>query len=108
MSNFEKYLCTLPKDKYHELIMERIERLNTEQHVIAMAREDERLTRSKLLDKLDSNDPDVNQMVFDSLRDMVKDECEHGRSYVKRCIACAEIDHTMFPELFDEDGEPIE
>lgn len=103
---FETYLAGLDDEQYDVLVQERIARLNDEQKVVALAREGQRKERAKLISKLaDPNaNEDVHEIVFDALRDMDGDECEHGRSYVKHCIACGEMDHLMFPELFDEDG----
>jgi hypothetical protein len=105
---FEKYLASLTDEEYDRLVTERISRLNDEEQLIAKIRESQKKKRAKLISLLTDADPDVHEMVFDSLRDMDGDECEHGRSYVKNCIACGKIDHTMFPELFDEDGFHIE
>lgn len=103
---FEKYLENLTNDQYDALLQERIQRLGPDEQLLAQAREADRKTRFKLIEKLaDPNaDEDVHHMVFNALRDMDGDECEHGRSYAKHCLACGKIDHTMFPELFDEDG----
>jgi len=101
---FESYLAHLPDEEYDRLVAERISRLNDEQKAIANVRESQRKDRAKLIAKLVDPNPEVHEMVFDALRDMDGDECEHGRHYVKHCIACGEIDHKMFPELFDEDG----
>ena len=101
---FENYLAGLSDEEYDRLVSERIGRLNDEQKIVALARESQRKYRAKLITKLAEPDEDVHEMVFDALRDMDGDACEHGRSYVKNCIACGEIDHAMFPELFDEDG----
>lgn len=107
---FESHLATLDDEQYDALIAERIERLNPEQKLMALAREGKRKERVKLISKLaDPNaDEDTHEMVFNALRDMDGDECEHNRSYVKHCLACGEMDHLMFPELFDEDGFSIE
>lgn len=101
---FIQYMESLDDEQYDALVQERIQRLNPEQQAIAQAREVRRHERSKLYIKLLDPDPDVQQSVFDALRDMDDPECEHGRHYVKHCIACGEIDHLMFPELYDEDG----
>lgn len=103
---FESHLATLDEEQYSALVQERISRLGPEEQLLAQARESQRKVRQKLIDKLaDPNaDEDVHHMVFDALRDMDGDGCEHGRSYAKHCLACGKIDHTMFPELFDEDG----
>lgn len=101
---FENYLAGLSEDDYDRLVAERIERLNDEQKTIAKVRESQRKERARLIGLLADADPDVHEMVFDTLRDMDGDECEHGRHYVKHCIACGQMDHLMFPELFDEDG----
>lgn len=105
---FERYLEGLSEEEYDKLIQERIGRLNDEQKVIAQAREGQRKYRAKLIAKLVDPDPEVHEMVFNALRDMDGDECEHGRHYVKHCLACGEMDHLMFPELFDEDGFHIQ
>lgn len=107
---FTSYLENLNNDQYDALIQERIQRLNAEQQTLMQAREVQRKERFKLISKLSdpNSDEDTHQMVFDALLDMDGDACEHGRSYVKHCVACGEIDHAMFPELFDEDGFPIE
>ncbi len=105
---FETYLESLSNDEYDKLIQERIGRLNPEQQAIMQKREAQRKERFKLINKLTDPDPDVHEMVFNALRDMDGDDCEHGRSYCKHCIACGQIDHAMFPELFDEDGFHIE
>lgn len=108
--DFSSYLENLNNEQYDALIQERIQRLNAEQQTLMQAREVQRKERFKLISKLsDPNaDEDVHHMVFNSLRDIDGDECEHGRSYVKHCLACGEIDHAMFPELFDEDGFDLE
>lgn len=107
---FETYLEGLTNDQYDALIQERIQRLNPEQQVIAQTRETQRKYRFTLIQKLaDPNaSEDTHEMVFNALRDMDGDECEHGRSYAKHCFPCGEMDHLMFPELFDEDGFHIE
>ncbi len=101
---FEKYLESLSSEEYDKLIQERIGRLDTEQQAIMQVREVQRKARAQLIAKLSDPDPDTHEMVFDALRDMDGDECEHGRHWVKHCLACGKIDHAMFPELFDEDG----
>ena len=107
---FESHLENLNNDQYDALIQERIQRLNAEQQLLVQAREVQRKVRFQLIAKLPAAnaDEDVHQLVFDYLRGMDEVECEHGRSYVKHCIACSEIDHIMFPELWDEDGILIE
>jgi hypothetical protein len=107
---FEEYLSHLTNEQYDVLIQERIARLNPEQQKVALAREAQRKVRFKLIEKLASPDAneDTHEMVFDALRDMDGDECEHGRHYVKHCIACGEMDGLMFPELFDKDGFHLE
>ncbi len=105
---FENYLASLGEEDYDRLVAERIERLNDEQKVIAKTRDSQRKERARLIGLLADADPDVHEMVFDSLRDMDGYECEHGRSHAKHCLACGEMDHLMFPELFDEDGFHIE
>lgn len=103
---FESYIATLDEEQYSALVQERIARLTPDEQVIAQARESKRKDRQKLIDKLaDPNaTEETHEMVFDALRDMDGDTCEHDRSYASHCLACGKMDHTMFPELFDEDG----
>lgn len=108
VKEFETYLESLSEEEYDKLMQERISRLSNEQQAIMRVREVQRKDRAKLIHKLSDPDPDVHEMVFNALRDMDGDECEHQRSYCKHCLACGEIDHAMFPELFDEDGFRIE
>lgn len=102
--DFTKYLEGLSDEEYDKLIQERMTRLDDEQKLIMQEREVQRKARAKLIAKLSDPDPDTHEMVFDALRDMDGDECEHGRNWAKHCLACGKIDHLMFPELFDEDG----
>jgi len=103
---FEDWLSHLTNDQYDALIQERMVRLNDEQRTIVQAREDRRKERAKLYDKLNDPDPEVRKQVLDTIMEGEGHHCEHGRSWVKHCIACGHIDHAMFPELFDEDGLP--
>lgn len=105
---FEKYIMSLSDSEYDLFISERIARLDEEEKTIALAREEQKKIRFELIKKLVSTNEEVHQHVFNMLRDMETDECEHGRSYVKHCHDCGKIDHKMFPELFDEDGYSIE
>jgi hypothetical protein len=109
-SEYEEFLAHLTSEQYDALVQERIARLDPEDQKIIQAREVKRKERFRLLDKLshpDANE-DTHEMVFNALRDMDDDRCEHDRSYCKNCMDCGEIDHKMFPELFDEYGERIE
>jgi hypothetical protein len=91
------------------MLQERIAKLNPEQQVLAQAREVKRKYRSGLIKKLADPNEDVQEMVFNALRDVDSgNSCEHDRSYCKHCIACGEIDYLMFPELFDEEGFKID
>jgi hypothetical protein len=103
---FETYLTGLTNDQYDALMQERIARLAPEEQLLAQARESQRKDRFKLFEKLiePNADENVHHMVFDILRDMERDTCEHGRANAKPCLACGKMDHIMFPELFDEDG----
>ncbi len=88
---------------------ERLARLNTEQKEIVLKRNKKIQARSNLIDQIAlSKDSDVHQHIFDQLRDMEDDECEHGRAYIKHCLECGKIDHLLYPEYFDEDGFRIE
>lgn len=105
---YEKWLTSLNDNEYDILIQERIARLEGESLQIAQAREDRRKERRKLYHKLNDPDPEVRRAVMKQIMDGEGHECEHGRSWVKHCLACGEMDHIMFPELFDKDGFPIE
>ncbi len=96
----------LTDEEFELLVQERIAKLNSEQQVIAQAREVKRKEQMRLVHKLAaSTEPDVHEMIFNALRDMDNsDNCEHGRSYVQHCFGCGAIDYIMFPELFDENG----
>lgn len=102
---FEDYLANLSEEEYDSFIKERISHLNDEQQAIMHVRESKRKDRAKLIAKLaTSSSVEVHEAIFNALREIDGDECEHGRHYVKHCLACGAIDHAMFPELFDEDG----
>jgi hypothetical protein len=103
---FEDYLLHLSGESYTALIAERIGRLTGAQKNIALDRESKREVRFQLINKL--ADPNLFEEVLEELRKLDGDACEHGRSYVKHCYACGEIDHLMFPELFDKNGDSIE
>lgn len=107
-SEFEEYLTRLNHDQYDALIQERLLRLNEEQQALVQAREIRRKERAKLYHKLNDPDSQVRQEVLSVLMEGEGHECEHGRSWVKHCLACGSIDHLMFPELFDEDGLPLQ
>jgi hypothetical protein len=108
-SQYEEYLSQLTDEQYGALIQERAARLNKEQQAIIQYREVQRKYRYQLILKACGEDAteDDHEAIYDALKDE-SDNCEHGRSYCKHCTACAEIDHLMFPELFDEDGERLE
>jgi hypothetical protein len=104
-SEFEEWLSSLDDHQYDDLMQERIARLNPEQQAIMQAREVKRMERFRLIREVhESKDEEAHERLVDALRDNDGSNCEHGRSYVKHCIACGEIDHLMFPELFDKDG----
>ena len=107
---FEVYIAKLSRSEYRALVNERISRLNPEQQAIAIAREKRKEDQYELISKLmdeATNTPENNHLIADALRDH-SDRCEHDRSIWKSCMECAKIDHIMFPELFDEDGENVE
>ena len=86
---------------------ERLARLNDSQRDIVLKREEKKTIRLGLIARLKENDPDVHEMVFNALQNLDDDMCEHDRSIWSNCLACAEIDHLLFPELYDEDGIKI-
>lgn len=107
---FEEHLSHLTNDEYSSLIQERLSRLAPEQQVIVQAREVLRKERLELIESLThpNEDENLHERVFNALRNLHTDNCEHGRSYVKHCIQCAEIDYLMWPEMFDEMGNRLE
>lgn len=105
---YETWLSNLNEEQYDALIQERISRLSGENLQIAQARDGRRKERRKLYDKLNDPDPKVRKEIMNQIMAGEGHECEHGRSWVKHCLACGEMDHIMFPELFDEDGFPLE
>jgi hypothetical protein len=108
-SEFEDEISHLTDEQYDAFIQERIARLSPEQQIIAQAREVKRQERFLLIQKLtESKDEEAHERFLDALRDTGNLNCEHGRSYCKHCIACGEMDHRMFPELFNEDGFRID
>jgi hypothetical protein len=94
----------------HKLVSyeERLARLDDKQQAIVMKRQEESAARSIVIAKLFDADPEVHEHAFNTLRDMTPDMCEHDRSIWSPCMACAEIDHLMYPEVFNEFGEKIE
>ena len=83
---------------------ERLARLNDEQRAIVLKREEKRAIRLGLVARLKENDPDVHEMVFNALKNMDDDMCEHDRPVWDDCLACGQINYLLFPELYDEDG----
>lgn len=108
-SEYEEYLSHLTNEQYDALIQQRIARLNVEQQAIVQEREVQRKYRHALMMKASSPDAteEDQEAVYNALRDGTN-SCEHGRPNCKPCMACGEIDHLMFPELFDEYGERIQ
>ena len=106
---FEGYLVTLSDTEYDLLIEERISRLNVEQQIIAYARENKRKEMHKLFLKLEEENllEEERAKILLSFGSFSQSNCEHGRSYCKNCIACAEIDHIMLPEVYNENGDRI-
>lgn len=104
-TEFEEQLSHLTNEQYDALVKERIARLNPEQQVIANAREVKRQERFKLINKAfgPGGTEEDHEHLYNVLRDGT-DACEHGRSICKHCIACGEMDHIMWPELYDDDG----
>lgn len=106
---FEDYMIELSEDQYDSLIQERIARLNPTQKAVALKREEERKMRAKLRTKAaECETEDERQHIYDVMLDIDAQECAHGRHWCKPCSACIEIDHLMFPEFHDEDGDDIE
>lgn len=85
----------------------RLSKLNSKQLKIVEKREKEKDKRLLLINKLNVPKPDVQQFLFDYLKDLVEDMCEHGRSMDSSCFACVEIEQLLYPDMF-EDGYPID
>lgn len=94
----------------HERISfeERLARLNKEQQAIVIERQEKSARMDILIAKMSDPDPDVHEGIFNAMRDMYPGMCEHDRPSCKHCIECADIDHLMYPEVFNEFGEYIE
>lgn len=108
-TQFEESISQLTNEQYDALIQERMARLNPEQLVIVRTREVKKKERFEIIKKLaSSQDEEAHERLLDALRDGDDFNCEHGRSYAKHCGLCGQIDHLMFPELFNEDGFRIE
>src|SRR5580698_7943686 len=80
----------------------RLANLNAEQRSIVECRLEKDKERSKLIAMIKDNDEEIYEKVFNALRDMHSDNCEHNRSIWKNCIVCNEIDILLFPELYDK------
>lgn len=106
---FEDYLVSLSEEDYDKLMQERIARLSPENQTIMQAREIKRKKTAWLIDQArkDPANDELQHKVFDQILDMQEDYCEHERSTWSNCIACGELDHAMFPELFNESGEHL-
>ncbi len=106
---FEDYLVSLSEEDYDKLIQERIAKLSPKDQLILQAREVKRKKTAQLIDQArkDPTNSELQHRVFDHILDMQEDYCEHDRSTWSTCIACGELDHAMFPELFDEYGERL-
>lgn len=61
-----------------------------------------------LLDALAVNDKIECARLANELDRLIPATCEHGRSVYLSCIACTEIEKTLFPEAYDADGNRIE
>lgn len=107
---FEDYLVRLSEEDYNKLIQERIGKLDPKDQIILQAREVKRKKTKQLIDQAmkDPTNSDLQHKVFDHFLEMREDYCEHGRSVYSHCIACGELDHAIFPELYDEYGDPLE
>ncbi len=89
--------------------LENIGKLDTEDQAVAYRWEREREERSKLYDQIEviskKNNPEEWEELMDKLRG--PSHCEHGRSWASNCMACEEIERTLFPDMFppeeDED-----
>jgi len=83
---------------------ERLANLNSEQRSIVEKRLEKDKERSKLVAMIDVGDEETFERVFNALRDMYSDYCEHRRCVWTNCIACSEIEMLLYPELYDKNG----
>lgn len=81
---------------------ERLANLNFEQRSIIEARIEKNKERAKLVAMIEVGNEETYEKIFNALRDMEQDNCEHNRPIWKSCIACNEIEMLLFPELYSD------
>jgi hypothetical protein len=106
---FENYLISLTDEQHDILVQERIARLDPNQQLLAQERELQKKYQLQLMKKAVSSEAteDDQEAIYNALREGT-DYCEHMVSIHKHCFDCGKIDHTMFPELFNEFGDRIQ
>lgn len=62
----------------------------------------------QILDALATNDQEAVHRLTLELDALIPVTCEHGHSVYLSCMACADIERTLFPEAFDADGNRID
>jgi hypothetical protein len=78
------------------------DKLTPEQQKVVIHKQERADERAKLVALLIDPDIDNQQRVFNSLRDMQSDYCEHGYNVWRFCNECEDIDRVLYPELFDQ------
>jgi hypothetical protein len=61
-----------------------------------------------LLDAISVNDRETIDDLTQQLNDLIPFYCEHGRSVYSSCIACTEIEKTLFPDAYNANGDRID
>lgn len=59
-------------------------------------------------DALDKKDSQAMGALIAKVKEALPQICAHGRSTATTCFACDEIDRILSPELYDEEGYPLE
>lgn len=59
------------------------------------------------LDALAVGDQTTAVSIFNKLDELVPHLCEHGRSIWVSCAACEAIERTLFPDMYDVDGNRL-
>lgn len=93
------------------LTPEQIARLSPEELVVAEKWEREKEERGRLIELFsEAEKAGDQQKASEFLRQALdtSDMCEHDRSIWSPCSACHNIEMKLHPELFDEEGEPID
>jgi hypothetical protein len=61
----------------------------------------------RLLNALAIDDRESVSACTQELEELIPHYCEHGRSVYSSCLACTEIEKTLFPDAYDANGNRI-